>query len=79
MGAVQQLDCSTQQGHSARTLQIGAWISTTDAGAGFRRAKYFCGAPHCQLTLWADGLNRSELEEIAAKYHGICIANKEGD
>lgn len=79
VGAVPQIDCAASPGHSASLVQLGAWISANNAGAGYHRARYFCGAPHCQLTLWADDVNRNELEKIAAKYHGVCIANKQGD
>lgn len=78
VGAVEPIDCSQSPGHSARLVQIGAWVSATNAGAGYHQARYFCGAPHCQLTVWADNANRADLEELAKKYHGICIANKEG-
>ena len=78
LGAAQDIQCGEIPGHSARVLQIGAWASVSNAGAGYHQARYFCGAPECQLVVWADGADAAELERIAATYSGICFANKKG-
>ena len=79
VGAVPRIDCEDKPAHSARQVQLGLWVTANTAGVGYQSALYFCGAPRCQVTLWADGASRADVEEIARRYQGICVANKEGD
>lgn len=79
LGGGELIDCSVDQGHSAKLTHFGLWASPKNAGLGYQQARYFCGSPHCQVTIWAEGGDREALEALAEKHHGICIADKEGD